>query len=233
MPRPLELVAHRGANRERPENTLAAFARALELGADGIELDVHATADGTVVVHHDFAVRGADRPIAAMRDAELARHRVGGEPIPTLDEVLELCASRCRVYVELKGRGIERAVVERVAAHRAECALHSFDHRAIRRVRELAPGLRRGILLDAYLVDVAAALRAADAQDLWQGWTWIDAPLARAAEGAGARIVAWTIDDVAAARALVALGVRTLCTDVVPALDALRGEDAETAAPRP
>jgi glycerophosphoryl diester phosphodiesterase len=223
MSPPIELIGHRGAPRERPENTLAAFETALARGADAIELDVHATADGAVVVHHDPILAGAGRPIAALGLTEVARHRVHGEPVPSLDAVLDLCAGRCRVYVELKGRDIEQLVVARIRAHRADCAVHSFDHRAVRRLREIAPELRRGILLDAYLADVAAALRAAGAQDLWQEWRWIDAPLVEAARGVGARVVAWTVNDAADARALAALGVDAICTDALPALAALRG----------
>lgn len=222
MPSALELIGHRGSPRERPENTLTSFERALANGADAVELDVHATAEGTVVVHHDASPRGSDRPIAVLADAELARHPIAGEAIPTLDAVLDLCAGKCRVYVEIKGRGIERAVVERIRAHRAECAVHSFDHRAIRAVRELEPGLRRGILLDAYLVDVAAALRTADAQDLWQQWSWIDEPLVAQARSAGARVVAWTVNEQDAARTLVSLGVTSLCSDDLPTLARLR-----------
>ena len=222
MPPAVELIGHRGAPHDRPENSLASFDLALSQGADAVELDVHATADGTVVVHHDPEVAGAAKPIVRMSDAELARLRVRGEPVPTLDAVLELCAGRCRVYVELKGRGLADRVVARIRAHRAECAVHSFDHRAVHRVREIAPELRRGILLDAYLVDVASALRAADAQDLWQQWSWIDAPLVAAARSAGARVVAWTVNDAVEASTLVALGVPALCTDVLPALAPLR-----------
>ena len=217
----IELIGHRGAPRERPENTLASFERAIAHGADAVELDVHATADGTVVVHHDAAPRGG-RPIATLSDAELARHLVAGEPIPTLDAVLALCAGRCVVYVEIKGRGIERAVVDRIRAQRAECAVHSFDHRAVRAVRDLAPELRRGILLDAYLVDTAAAIRAADAQDLWQRWEWIDERLVAQARIAGARVVAWTVNEPDVARALRSIGVESLCTDDVPEMRRIR-----------
>jgi glycerophosphoryl diester phosphodiesterase len=222
MSHAVELIGHRGAPRERPENTLAAFEAAVARGADAVELDVHATIDGVVVVHHDPVLEAGGRPIAAMASGELAGHRVHGEPVPSLDEVLELCAGRCRVYIELKGRDVERLVVERVRAHRADCAVHSFDHRAVRRVREIAPELRRGILLDAYLADVGAAIRAADAQDLWQEATWIDAPLVEAARATAARVVAWTVNDVRRARELVELGVAALCTDALPALAPLR-----------
>ena len=149
--------------------------------------------------------------------------KIRGEPIPTLDAVLALCAGRCIVHVEIKGRGIARAVVGRIRSQRGECAVHSFDHRAVRAVRDLAPGLRRGILLDAYLVDTAAAIRAADAQDLWQRWEWIDDGLVAQARSAGARVVAWTVNEPEAARVLVSLGVAALCTDDLPAVGRIRG----------
>src|SRR5690348_11168207 len=95
---PVTLVlAHRGANRVEPENTVAAFTRALELGADGVELDVHRTADGALVVHHDAVAPGlgllAATPFEAVRRA--------APRIPTLAEALDVCAGRF-VNVEIK-----------------------------------------------------------------------------------------------------------------------------------
>jgi glycerophosphoryl diester phosphodiesterase len=221
VPRP-EIIAHRGTPRERPENTLPSFLRALELGADALELDVHATADGVVVVHHDPIPRAtttvpglAGRRIERLTHAELRTFSVAdGIGIPTLAEVLQAAADRATVYVEIKGRGIEAPVVECVGRSRAECAVHSFDHRAVRRVRELAPALPTGILLDSYLVDPVAALAAAGARDLWQHWEQIDAPLVAAVGAAGGRVIAWTVNGVAEAEALVALGVAGVCSDL-------------------
>lgn len=217
-----EIIAHRGAPRARPENTLPAFLRALELGADALELDVHATADGVVVVHHDPVPRAragvpalAGRRIERLTHAELGTFDVDeGVGIPTLDEVLDAAAGRAAVYVEIKGRGIEAPVVECIRRAAAECAVHSFDHRAVRRVRELAPALPTGILLDSYLVDPVGALRAAGARDLWQQWEQIDAPLVEAVRAAGGRVVAWTVNGVTDAEALVALGVSGICSDL-------------------
>jgi glycerophosphoryl diester phosphodiesterase len=220
-PRP-EIIAHRGAPRARPENTLPSFLHALELGADALELDVHATADGVVVVHHDPVPRAATsapalagRRIERLTHAELRTFAVAdGTGIPTLAEVLAAAAGRAVVYVEIKGRGIEAPVVECIARSRAECAVHSFDHRAVRRVRELAPALPTGILLDSYLVDPVAALRAAGARDLWQQWEQIDEPLVAAVRAAGGRVVAWTVNGVPDAEALVAMGVAGICSDL-------------------
>ena len=82
------VLAHRGASGYELENTLAAFRRAVAMNADGIELDVHATRDGALVVYHDADVPGLG-PIAGLTMAELSRHRLAnGEPIPSLKETL-------------------------------------------------------------------------------------------------------------------------------------------------
>jgi glycerophosphoryl diester phosphodiesterase len=232
-----ELIAHRGASRERPENTLPAFLRAIELGAAAVELDVHGTRDHVVVVHHDPVPRAstaeawlANRPIASLSLKELKEFWVEpGVRIPTLASVLRATRERAFVYIEVKGRGIERPVVETIRAARAaeRCAVHSFDHRAVRLVRDLAPELRTGILLGSYLVDPAGALRAARASDYWIWWEFADAALAEAVHAAGGRVVAWTVNDRVAAESLARAGVDGVCTDDVPLIrDALEAVPA-------
>ena len=224
MARP-ELIAHRGASRERPENTLPAFLRAIELGAAAVELDVHGTRDHVVVVHHDPVPRAstaeawlANRPIASLSLKELKEFWVEpGIGIPTLASVLR-AANGAYVYVEIKGRGIERQVVETIRAAKAadRCAVHGFDHRAVRRVREFAPELPTGILLASYLVDPVGALGAAGARDYWIWWEHTDEALVEAIHGAGGRVLAWTVNDGGTAEALARMGVDGLCTDDVP-----------------
>ncbi|MGH7720050.1 MAG: glycerophosphodiester phosphodiesterase [Gemmatimonadaceae bacterium] len=218
-----QLIGHRGTPRERPENTLSAFLRALDHGANGIELDVHATRDGVVVVHHDPVLHGSARTDGReLRDldyAEVATHDLGGGVhVPRLGDVLAAVAGRMDVYVEIKGRDIEAevmAVVKRSAAP-ARCAVHSFDHRAVQRALTLAPGTRGGILLSSYLIDTVAALRAAGAADLWQWWELVDRPLVDQVHAAGGRVIAWTVNDVRVARQLATMGVDALCTDDLP-----------------
>lgn len=223
-----EIIAHRGASRQRRENTLAAFARALELGADAIELDVHATADGVVVVHHD-ALLGADAgPLAGRAIASLVAADVqGGDTsadarVPSLGEVLALVNARAAVYVEIKGADIERQVVDTIARspeRGVRCAVHSFDHRVARRAREMSARLPlgeipAGILLVSRPIDPVSLMRAAGARDLWQHWELLDADLVSAVHAAGGRVVAWTVNDPAAAAAFAAMGVDGVCTDV-------------------
>lgn len=227
------LIGHRGAPRERPENTLPSFLRALELGADGIELDVHTTADGVVVVHHDEVPRAtppsgrlAGKRIDALTFDELQGFSVRGLAlIPTLAEVLAAMRGRVDVFVELKGHDVEGPTVDviRASAHPERCAVHSFDHEAVRRARALAPELRGGILFDRSITDVGRAMReAGGALDVWPQWELIDAALVRAVHDAGGRVIAWTVNRPERAAALAALGVDGLCTDYLsPIADAL------------
>ena len=219
-----ELIGHRGAPRERPENTLSSFLRALDLGADAVELDVHATRDGVVVVHHDFIPRAVsnvaalrDRPIAELTAEELATFDMAGERIPTLAEVLEAVSPRATVYVEIKGRGIEEAVVATIGrlARVRDVPIHSFDHRAITRARAVDGSIIGGILLTSYLIDPGSAMRAAGARDYWQEWTMIDEELVEAVHDVHGRVIAWTVNDGETARRLAAMGVDGICTDVL------------------
>jgi glycerophosphoryl diester phosphodiesterase len=222
MSRPA-IIAHRGASRDAPENSLAAFARAIALGADGIELDVHKTLDGAVVVHHDPVPRpaGGDatlawRPFGALTLAEVRRLRVGEAcPIPTLSEVLEAVGDRLTVYCELKGAGVVEGAAPLLARHHGPCAMHSFDHRAIRRAAELAPGVPRGILVASRLVDTAHELAAALASTLWPLREFVDAELVAEVRAVGGQIIAWTANDPFEIQRLASLGVDAICTDDV------------------
>lgn len=203
-----EIIAHRGANREARENTLAAFQRALALGVGGIELDVQLSADGVPVVHHDPGLRSGEA-IASLTAAE-ARML---EEIPELEEVLELVDARCRVYIEIKAATAVEGVVRLVATRRSWCAVHSFDHRSVLRAMELDRRLESGILLVSYLVDSVAAMKAAHARDLWQQADLVDADLVTQVHAAGGRLIAWTVNDISRARVLSVLGVDGICTD--------------------
>ena len=222
------LIGHRGAPRERPENTLPSFLRALELGADGIELDVHCTIDRVVVVHHDEIPRAtppsgrlAGKRIDALTFDELQGFSVRGLAlISTLAEALAVIKGRADVFVELKGAAIEHEVIDviRASIAPARCAVHSFDHAQVARARTLAPELRGGILFDRPVADPVAAMRAADALDVWPSREHVDEALVQQVHDAGGRVIPWTVNKAEQAVALAALGVDALCTDFIPVL---------------
>ncbi len=223
------LIAHRGMPRRHRENTLPGFLAATAAGANGWELDVHATRDGVVVVHHDPTLPATAGPLAGARIAEtdwreLAEATVGaaGERIPCLDEVLDAAGSGITVYVEVKARGIESAVEACLVRHPTTAtAVHSFDHRIARRIRQSsAETIPVGILTDSYLIDAVHALQAAGARDYWPNREMVDRPLVDAIHAIGGRVIVWTVNDVAHARWLADIGVDALCSDVVDELRA-------------
>jgi len=220
----VERIGHRGAPREYVENTIPSFARAIALGADAIELDVHVTADGIPVVHHDPTLgRGIEprelrgRALDALTAGQIASVRLRhGASLPTLAEVLQAIGRRARVYVEIKS-GAETAVAAVIRAADAACAVHSFDHEAIARFAAVAPDIPRGLLFERRPVALAEAMRACRARDVWAHFPLIDAGLVREAHGIGCRVLAWTVDDPGEAARLVALEVDGICTnDLTP-----------------
>lgn len=225
-----EVIAHRGASRELIENTMPAFVRALELGADAIELDVHITRNGIVVVNHDPVPHGtpedpalAGVPIASLTLKELRRISLAPNTgIPTLAQVLRTIRGPTRIYIEIKGRGIEGAVVETIRASPDpdRCAVHGFDHRVVPRVHAVAPDIAGGVLSASYLIDPVHALRGAEARDYWIWWEHVDQALCDAVHEAGGRVLAWTVNEPDTAVAFAALGVDGICTDDVAAVRA-------------
>jgi len=163
------VVAHRGASRRAPENTLEAFRLAVELGADAVELDVHLTSDGQLAVIHDETLErttGRPGPVAdmtmdAIREADAGatfspaaeEHPFAGRglTVPTLGEVLDWLPADIGLVIEVKPRSAADAVVAAVSEHAVRSderlTVISFDEAAIERVRELDPGIRTGYLL--------------------------------------------------------------------------------------
>jgi glycerophosphoryl diester phosphodiesterase len=224
--RPLpDAISHRGLHAGAPENSIPAFLAALEAGADGIELDVHAASDGGIYVHHDsylIARNGEEaviRPIALMDSAEMSRMRLEGEvPVPTLDETLEAIGTRASIFIEIKARGIENDVVRCLKRHvtsAENCAVHSFDHRTVKRMLELMPSMRTGVLQVSYPVDSCAVMRAAGASDLWQNADFVDLSLVADVHACGGRVIGWTANGAAQWKLLAQLGVDGVCTDNV------------------
>jgi len=205
----VERIGHRGAKREHPENTLAAFKTAFDRGADAVELDVHATGDGVVIVNHDPTVGSAFGAQSGRRIDELDWKTLAAAAtssklrIPTLADVMAIVPPGATVYVEIKGVGIEPRVAEVLGETKARCAVHSFDHATVRRMREIAPTIARGILFDRYPEDVERSMKEAGARDVWPEWRLIDRVLVDRVHGAGGRVVAWTVNDRTAAERLV------------------------------
>lgn len=158
-------IAHRGLHGRAAgivENTPSAVARAIEAGY-GVEIDVRETADGGVVVFHDSTLdrlTGETGPVAARTAAELRRIAITGsaDRIWTLDECLDLVGDRAPLVIEIKtdgsgGAAHAQRVAELVAARGGQVAVKSFDPRAVRMARLVAPAVPRGVIGEAFADD--------------------------------------------------------------------------------
>jgi glycerophosphoryl diester phosphodiesterase len=207
------VIAHRGASGHAVENSLEAFRKADELHADGVELDVHATADGSIVVFHDSALPSGEplceTPVARVREHRLAN----GEPVPLLSEALA-SIPELHAYIEVKHLDPrwDAALLKVIAAGGPErCAVHSFDHRVVARLAALRPTLACGALSVARLVDPVHALNKSLADTLWQESDYIDPALIQQVHDSNRRVFAWTVNDPEVARHLTRMGVDGLC----------------------
>lgn len=229
--RPLN-VAHRGASAAAPENTLAAFRAALELGADGVELDVQLSRDGEVVVCHNTTVDQTTDGHGPLRDMTLAELRTldagswfgpefAGERIPTLQEVFDLIGNRALLNVEMKTVGLRSDGLEaRVAEVIATNSLHrqvivsSGNPLALWRLRCIDPRILLGLLHAPYL---PLFLRRAwlrplvRPEALHPHYTMVDAGYMRWAQGCSVNV--WTVDGPAEMRRLIGLGVKAIITN--------------------
>ncbi|MGH2888891.1 MAG: glycerophosphodiester phosphodiesterase [Solirubrobacteraceae bacterium] len=212
--RPL-VVAHRGAWGGAPQNSLAAFERAIELGCDAIELDVRLTADAALAIVHDGRVGG--RPVANQTLAEL-RARPGHEQTAVLAEVVELTAGRIALDVELKRSDCARAATAVLAGRLAphDCVVTSFDDDALRLARRAWPEARTGLLVGPRLRarELDGRLRRTGARFLAPHVGLARRGILRWAAERGLPAWLWTVND---ARALRRLGadprVQALITD--------------------
>lgn len=227
--RPL-LIAHRGASADAPENTIAAFELALQQGADGLELDVHLSADGHPVVIHDFTLeRTTDGvgPVNARSVRELKRldaggwrdRRFRGQRVQTLQEVLERFRDRTRFWLDLKGGpalypGLEERVVSTIEIYDVldRVLVQSFDLAAIDEVRTLNREIRVGVVTARDPFD-RTLLRPGMVDAICPALAMCSEPLIREVRRAGLDCYVWTVNEPAQVDRLVGWGVSGIITD--------------------
>ena len=200
-------VGHRGASALAPENSLEALQLAVELGCDMLEFDVLDLVDGTVVLVHELRRSERREGLGALR-ARTPR-------LATLDEALAFCARELPgigLQVDLKRRGLERAVVDALRRHAVfeRSWVSTFDAGSLRRIGELAPDLPRSYTLPRRLPALLQRSRA-DAFTLHHSLA-SPAAIARAHE-LGAPVYVWTVDDPALAERLVRAGADGIITN--------------------
>ena len=219
MPKPPLVIAHRGDSAHRPENTLAAFAGALELGVSAVEMDIQLTRDGHVVVIHDVTLERTTTGRGDVRQMTLAEVRAvsagypdrfggdwAGERVPTLADALALLRDRARAMIELKTEsvtddatgGLEALPVAEIrrSGMTDKVALISFDQRAILRLRQLAPEISRGRIFGRTIPDeLLADARATGSEVVLPHKSQLNDALVARVHAAGLKLATWVVDE--------------------------------------
>jgi glycerophosphoryl diester phosphodiesterase len=221
----VRVTAHRGHARAAPENTLSAIRKAIESGADYVEMDVHQTADGVVVLLHDRdlkRVAGVSRRLDELSYDEVRKLDVGswfdpafaGERVPTLEQVIDLARGRIKLNIELKFFGPDRRLAREVAqiirarGLEPDCLVTSFNYDALLEVKRHNRRLRTGLIVAKALGDVSRL--EVDALSVRAGALSND--MVRAAHRLGMEVHVWTVNDPREMTRLIKRGADNLIT---------------------
>lgn len=229
MPKNPLIFGHRGAMGYAPENTLPSFKMAMEMGVDGVELDVHMTRDGEIVVIHDFKVDRVTNGKGFIKDLTLGQLKAldaglkfgekwRGVKIPTLEEVFREIGDKVKIKVEIKRGsdyypGIERKVIELIRKYGVNAQVISFDFDAIKTARELDPNIELGIIFTgkiSWFIDIARKLGV---QWLHASFDLIDEKGIEEAHRSGFKVGSWTVNDEEIAKVLVDMGIDDVTTN--------------------
>jgi glycerophosphoryl diester phosphodiesterase len=241
-----EITAHRGSSAAAPENTMAAVKKAIEDGADWVEIDVQETADGEVVVFHDsdfMKLAGVNLKIWNATMADLKHIDVGSwlapefkdERVPTLGEVLDECKGNERpgVNIELKYYGhdeqLEQRVVDVVEAREmaSKVVVMSLKHDAVKKMKSLRPTWKVGLLTSVAVGD----LTAVDADFLAVNTTLAHRSFIRSAHRRGKEVHVWTVNDAPTMSTMIGRGVDSLITDKPAVARSVLAQRAEMSVP--
>lgn len=217
-------IGHRGAMGHAPENTLLSIRKAIELGADWVEIDVHFVAGKLLVFHDDTLDRTTDGtgPLGNLSFSELRRLDAGeGERIPTLCEVIETTAGKVGLNIELKGKGTAAPVVELLASlteqHRDTLLLSSFKEIELENVSELDSAIKLGVLVgrrakESFEKSLSLAKRI-NAYSIHLNVREITGPIVHRAHQAALRVYVYTVNQNNDVQRMKRLGVDGVFTD--------------------
>lgn len=213
------MIAHRGASAVEPENTLRSIRRAIEFGADFVEVDVRASADGYLVLMHDLTVDRTTNGtgfLSSLTFDELRRLDAGfGERIPTLDETVQLVRGKARLVIEIKPEGIEEKVVQLLKENHFEneVIITSFIHPVLKHVKELCPNIKTGVIFSSRPVKPVNIALDAQSDSLFPKFSYINKELVEQCHENVLGVFPWTVDTVEDIKCMVGLGVDGIVTN--------------------
>jgi len=199
-------IAHRGAKAYEPENTLQAFQKALDLHSDGIELDVHLSADGHIIVMHDETIdkmTNGKGEINTFTLAELKSFRIlGNLQIPTLNEVFDLVDKKCFINVELKNADTSKNVVSLIEEYIIEkdwnyehFIISSFDWNALQEVQKLNPNIPIGVLTEENIETALAFAEEINAKAIHPDFQLLNKENVQEIQEKGFLVFPWTVNS--------------------------------------
>jgi glycerophosphoryl diester phosphodiesterase len=233
MRRPL-VISHAACGGHAPENTLAGIRAALDFGVDAIEVDVRASAEGVPILMHDPTVDRSTSGSGAVAELSLEQLRfldAGGEPVPTLTEVLDSTLGRALLVIEIKQPGIEEQIAAVVRDRDAidDVMVWSFVPQALESMRRIEPRIPGALLVSTESLPRWPEMRELALRAGLQGvsvfFAGIDERLARECQRSGLALYAWTVDSKKESARLIELGIDGICTNLPDkALALLRAE---------
>lgn len=205
--KPILKIGHRGAKGYEPENTLLSFQKAIDLGVDGIELDVHRSNEGEIIVIHDEKINRTTNGEGFVTDfslTELKFFRINEtHTIPTLKEVLDLVNQKCFVNVELKGNGTAKPVVALIEEYVLEknweyshFIISSFDWNALKEVRSLNSKIPIGILTHTDLDLAMAFAKFIKAETIHPHFHLLTKENTKQIQENGQLVFPWTVNEI-------------------------------------
>ncbi len=219
--RPL-VISHRACGGHAPENTLQGVRTAIELGAEAVEIDVQSSADGVPVLMHDFTVDRVTNGEGAVADLTLDQLRgleAGGEPVPTLAEVLDVTKGKVLLVMEIKQPGIEEQVSSVVSAADAvgDVMCWSFLPNALEGMRAADPRIPAALLVAPEGIGNWPVMReralSIGAQGVSVFFLGIDERITEDCRRSGLALYAWTANEPEQISKLIAQGVDGICSD--------------------
>lgn len=226
------LIAHRGASKLAPENTLKAFEKAIELGADYVEFDVHISKDGEIVIMHDSTVdrtTGGKGTIEEMTLKELKDLDCGeGEKIPTLQDLIELAKDKIGLQLEIKAKGMAEKIVHlvREAGLIESIIISSFDHDELLEIKRIEPSIKLASLIlgvkkkSSIKEAIDNGFHAIHPMDKFASSKFI-----ASAHEHGIKVNVWTVDSKSKMRKLIEKGVDGIITNDVEAAREVLGRN--------
>jgi glycerophosphoryl diester phosphodiesterase len=211
-------IGHRGAKAYAPENTIASFRKALEIGVDAVELDVRKTKDNQLVVIHDEDIKRTTDGEGLVCELTLKQIKgfsaEGGEKIPALEEALDFLGKKVKVFVELKEEGIEEYVLKVVHDRSLEknVVIVSFLEDALRKIRVLDNEIETGLIYAKHKNPLKAALDL-KADYLVALYRFMHTANVEKAHQNGLKVVVWTINSPEEVEKYVKKGVDGITSD--------------------